>query len=215
MEWPYSEILLLTLIPSADGGIKPVSPKTEVVDSCGIKRLLSCGNCCTIRISQARQSDCGWLDQHTCCWEMGAEGLHLRRREGACWSLALCSSTFINHWILHCAVFLKWEWLLLLCLLVWTAILWVHVRQACEVRGPQGYWEMSFCLFWHERMKIYGHIGMKTIWFSGQVEISAHRVAFIWADSFAILSYTCWVWDQCPISIISMYLSKRSRTAGK
>lgn len=70
----------------------PRQNKTEVVDSCGIKRLLSCGNCCTIRISQARQSDCGWLDQHTCCWEMGAEGLHLRRREGACWEEPLRSA---------------------------------------------------------------------------------------------------------------------------
>lgn len=106
------------------------------------------------------------------------------------WSFALCSSTFISHWTLHCAVFLQWEWLLQLCL-VWTAILWVHVRQACEARGPQGGWEMSICWFWHRRMKIYGHIGMKTIWLSDQVEISAHRVTFIWADSFAFLSYIC------------------------
>lgn len=108
MEWAYGGILLLTLIPSAGGGMKPVSPKTEeksqVVDSCDIKRLLSCGNSCTIKISQARQSDCDWLGQDICCWEMGAEGLHLRRREGTYWSFALCSSAFINHWTLHCAV---------------------------------------------------------------------------------------------------------------
>lgn len=186
VEQPYSEILFLTLIPSADGGIKPVSPKTE--QKCQV--VDSCLNYCTVKVNQARQRDCDWLGQHTCYWEMGAEGLNLGRREGDYWSLALCSSTFINHWTLHCAAFLEWKWLLLLCL-VWTAVLWVHVRCAWRgVRGPQGDWEIFICWFWHGRMKIYGHIGMKTIWFSGQVEISAHRVTFIWADSFSHLSYT-------------------------
>lgn len=163
-------------------------------------------------VRQDRATD--WLGQDICCWEMGAEGLHLRRREGTYWSFALCSSAFINHWTLHCALFLKWKWLLLLCM-VWTAILWVHVRRAREIRYPQGDWEMSICWFWHGIMKIYGHISMKTVWFSGEVEISAHRVKFMWAHSFTCLSYTCWIWDQCPVSIISMYLSIRNRTAGK
>lgn len=217
MEWPYSGILLLTLIPSADGRMKPVSPKTEeksqTVDSCDIKRLLSCWNYCTIKISQARQSDCDWLGHHICCWEMGAEGLHLRRREGTYWSFALCSSAFINHWALLCALFLKWKWLLLLCL-VWTVILWVHVRQACEVKHPQGDWGMSICWFWHGIMKIYGHISMKNnmiLRWSGNFFSQSN----IHVGTLLCLSYTCCILDQCPVSIISMYLSIRNRTAGK
>lgn len=74
----------------------PRQNKIEVVDSCAIKGILFCWNYCTTKISWARQSSCDWLDQHRCYWEMGAEGLHLRRRKGVYCSIALCSSTFIN-----------------------------------------------------------------------------------------------------------------------
>lgn len=52
-------------------------------------------------------------------------------------------------------------------------------------------------------------------WSPGQIEISSLRVTLIWANSFACLSYTRWVWEQYPVSITSMSLRTSNSTAGK